>query len=145
MRILHPTDFSEAAERAQAQAAKLAPALGAELLLLHVSVETPLWGEGLVDVRSVWDAQRKWAEQALEARVNTLRSSGVEARYLLRMGVPFAEIVKVAGEERVDLIVMGTHGRGGVERFLLGSVADRVIRLAPCPVLTVRETERRAA
>jgi nucleotide-binding universal stress UspA family protein len=54
--------------------------------------------------------------------------------------VPFEEIVKVAQEERADMIVMGTHGRSGLNRALLGSVAERVIRLAPCPVLTVRQT-----
>ena len=58
----------------------------------------------------------------------------------MQVGVPFEEIVKIAAEERVDMIALGTHGRGGVSRWLLGSVADRVIRLAPCSVLTVRET-----
>ena len=57
----------------------------------------------------------------------------------MQVGVPFEEIVKIAEEERADMIVMGTHGRGGLNRMLLGSVAERVIRLAPCPVLTVRE------
>ena len=57
----------------------------------------------------------------------------------LRTGVPHEEIVALAQDERADLIVIGTHGRGGINRALLGSVADRVVRLAPCPVLTVRE------
>jgi nucleotide-binding universal stress UspA family protein len=57
----------------------------------------------------------------------------------LRSGVPHQEIVALARDERADLIVIGTHGRGGINRALLGSVADRVVRLAPCPVLTVRE------
>ena len=55
--------------------------------------------------------------------------------------MPHEEIVSAAGRERADLIVIGTHGRGGLDRALLGSVADRVIRLAPCPVVTVRDTE----
>jgi nucleotide-binding universal stress UspA family protein len=60
---------------------------------------------------------------------------------VLRTGVPYKEIVGAATRERADLLVMGTHGRGGLDRALLGSVADRVIRLAPCPVVTVRATE----
>ena len=59
----------------------------------------------------------------------------------MKVGVPFEEIVKIAGVERVDMIVMGTHGRSGLDRLLLGSVAERVIRLAPCPVLTVRQAK----
>jgi nucleotide-binding universal stress UspA family protein len=91
-------------------------------------------------VESVYDAQRKWAEATLEARAADLRQSGTKASWRVQVGVPFEEIVKIAGEERADMIVMGTHGRDGLNRVLLGSVAERVIRLAPCPVLTVRET-----
>ena len=90
-------------------------------------------------VRSVYDAQRKWAEETLEARAADLSQSGTKASWRVQVGVPFEEIVKIAEEERADMIVMGTHGRGGLNRMLLGSVAERVIRLAPCPVLTVRE------
>jgi nucleotide-binding universal stress UspA family protein len=67
------------------------------------------------------------------------RGEGLSARAALRTGVAYAEIVATATDERADLIVIGTHGRGTFERALLGSVADRVVRLAPCPVLTVRE------
>ncbi len=142
MKILHPTDFSDCAAEAQEEASRLARVLGAELVLLHVSVEAPLYAEGLIgvkDVRKVYEAQRKWAEETLEARAAALRDTGVTSRALVRVGVPAEEIAKVAGEEGVDMIVMGTHGRGGLSRFFLGSVADRVIRTARCPVLTVRE------
>jgi nucleotide-binding universal stress UspA family protein len=108
-----------------------------------VLVETPLYGETILNmpkVRSVYDAQRKWAEETLEARAADLRQRGMKASYRVQVGVPFEEIVRVAGEERADMIVMGTHGRSGLNRALLGSVAERVIRLAPCPVLTVRQT-----
>jgi nucleotide-binding universal stress UspA family protein len=143
MKILHPTDFSECAAQAQATAIDLARTLGAEIVLLQVLVETPLYGETILNmpkVRSVYDAQRKWAEETLEARAADLRQRGMKASYRVQVGVPFEEIVKVAGEERADMIVMGTHGRSGLNRALLGSVAERVIRLAPCPVLTVRQT-----
>jgi nucleotide-binding universal stress UspA family protein len=146
MKILHPTDFSECAQQAQEEAARLARALGGEVVLFHVSVEAPLYAEGLIgvkDVEKVYEAQRKWAEETLEARAAALREKGVASRWLLRVGIPFEEIAEAAREERADLIVMGTHGRGGLARFFLGSVADRVLRTAPCPVLTVRE--RRSA
>ena len=70
-----------------------------------------------------------------------IREHGFAARWLLRAGAAADEIVKAAADEHADLLVMGTHGRNGLERFFLGSVADRVIRTAPCPVLTVRTPE----
>jgi nucleotide-binding universal stress UspA family protein len=147
MKILHPTDFSECAAHAQAAAIDLARTLGADIVLLQVLVETPLYGENVLNmpkVQSVYDAQRKWAEETLEARAADLRQRGMKASYRVQVGVPFEEIVKVAEEERADMIVMGTHGRGGLNRVLLGSIAERVIRLAPCPVLTVRQAKREA-
>jgi universal stress protein A len=142
MKILHPTDFSECAAEAEAMAVDLVGKLHGEIVLLQVMVETPLYGEGLLNmpaVQSVYDAQRKWSEEALETRATDLRQRGIKASRRVQAGVPFEEIVKVAGEERSDLIVMGTHGRTGLDHLLLGSVAERVIRLAPCPVLTVRQ------
>lgn len=143
MRILHPTDFSECATHAERFAVRLARDLKAEIVLLQVLVEAPLYGEGLLNIREaqrVYDAQRKWAEETLEARAAQLRQvDGVAARWALPVGVPFTEIVKAAEQEVADMIVMGTHGRSGLNRLLLGSVAERVIRLAPCPVITVRQ------
>lgn len=142
MKILHPTDFSACAEQARAQAIRLARALEAEIILFHVSVETPLYAEGMLaagTVQRVYEAQRKWAEEALEARAAETRAAGVPARWKLTRGVPFDAIVQAAAEEGADMIVMGTHGRRGLEGLLLGSVANRVVRLAGCPVLTVRE------
>jgi nucleotide-binding universal stress UspA family protein len=144
MKILHPTDFSDCALQAEAAAVDLLEKLGGEIVLLQVLVETSLYGEGILSmpkVRAVYDAQRKWAESTLETRAGALRQRGIKASCRLQVGVPFGEIVKVAGEERADMIVMGTHGRSGLNRVLLGSVAERVIRLAPCPVLTVRQTQ----
>jgi len=74
-----------------------------------------------------------WSKQA--------RAEGLEARACLRRGLADQEIVALARDERADLIVIGTHGRAGMSRMLLGSVTDRVVRLAPCPVLTVREPD----
>lgn len=140
-KILVPTDFSTCARRAEETGMLLARALGGELVLLHVSVETPLYNEGmrtLVEPRQVYEAQRAWAENTLAARAAEIRGTGVAAHGVVRAGVAVDEILKAAADERCDLIVIGTHGRGGLSRFFLGSVADRIVRLAPCPVMTVR-------
>jgi nucleotide-binding universal stress UspA family protein len=93
----------------------------------------------MTQIRPVYEGARKWAGGALEDWVAKARAEGLNARATLRTGVPYQEVVALATDERADLIVIGTHGRGGIDRALLGSVADRVVRLAPCPVLTVRE------
>ena len=141
-RIVVPTDFSTCAEEAWALAQKVAAGFGAELILAHVLVETPLWKEGpfnMDSVREVYEGARAFADGKLSEWVAAARARGLNARAVLRTGTPHAEIVALATDERADLVVIGTHGRGGVDRALLGSVADRVVRLAPCPVLTVRE------
>ncbi len=143
MTILHPTDFSACADQAQAHAVTLARALKADLVLLYVLVEAVLFGEGLVgmeEIERIYESQKRWAEKALADRVAALAAEGIKARSLLTVGVPADEIVRAAEREQADLIVLGTHGRGAVGRFFLGSVADRVVRAAPCPVVTVRES-----
>jgi nucleotide-binding universal stress UspA family protein len=144
--LLCATDFSGPAAVAEAQALHLALALGAELVFLHVALETPLYREGpfsMADVKDVYDAQRRWAADQLRARVRIAEGGGVRARSVIAAGTPAAEIVRTAAEEKARLIVMGTHGRTGLDRLLLGSVAERVIRRAPCPVVTVRPNEDR--
>jgi nucleotide-binding universal stress UspA family protein len=143
-RLLVPTDFSAGSEQAWAVARRLAARLDAELILVHVLVETPLYSEGpftMQRARDVFDAARAWAVKTLGEWTATAASAGLSARWVVKTGVPHQEIVGAAVLERADLIVIGTRGRGGLDRALLGSVADRVIRLAPCPVVAVRETE----
>lgn len=143
MTILHPTDFSSCADLAQAHAVSLAKAVKAEVLLMYVLVEAVLFGEGLVgmeEIERIYASQKQWAERALADRVKALEAQGLKVRSLLTVGVPADEIVRAAEREKADLIVLGTHGRGAVGRFFLGSVADRVVRAAPCPVVTVRES-----
>jgi nucleotide-binding universal stress UspA family protein len=142
-RILVATDFSPASEGAWLVARRLAGRLRAEIVVLHVLVEAPLFSEGpftMKHARSVFEAARTWVEKTLGEWAGTATAVGVPARWTVRTGVPYKEIVAAAESERPDLIVMGTQGRGGLDRALLGSVAEKVIRLAPCPVLTVRET-----
>ena len=144
MKILHPTDFSECATQAETVAVDLARKLDGELVLVQVLVEAPLYSEGFISrrqVQTVFDAQRKWTEQTLEARAERLRQSGIKTSWRVQAGAPFDEIVRAAEEEGAGMIVMGTHGRSGLNHLLMGSVAERVVRLAPCPVLTVRQAK----
>ncbi|HYB40519.1 MAG TPA: universal stress protein [Candidatus Methylomirabilis sp.] len=141
-RIVVPTDFSECAGHAWALAQRLAGASEAELVLVHVLSQAPLFREspfGMDRVRRVYDRARSWAERNLEEWAEKARATGLAVRIALRTGTPDREIVALAIDERADLLVMGTHGRSGLDRAILGSVADRVVRLGPCPVLTVRE------
>ena len=139
-RIVVPTDFSTCSEEAWRVARSVAATSRGELVLTHVLTEAPLYRESVMtQVRPVYEGARKWAEATLEDWVAKARAEGLNARAMLRTGVPYREVVALATDERADLIVIGTHGRGGIDRALLGSVADRVVRLAPCPVLTVRE------
>jgi nucleotide-binding universal stress UspA family protein len=143
-RILCPTDFSETAAAAERHAVALARALGAELVLLHVASEAPLRREtlGTPEVRRVFESQRAWVTETLAARVRELTTGGVSARSVVKTGVPWREVVGAVEEEQADMIVMGTQGRTGLDRLLIGSVAERVVRHAPCPVLTVRPDNR---
>jgi nucleotide-binding universal stress UspA family protein len=95
----------------------------------------PLSGERLAEFS---EAGRRWAEK-LEAWTAQGHPGGAKVNTLLRVGTPYREIVTAAREEGADLVLMATHGRGEVHRLLVGSVADKVIRLAPCPVLTVKD------
>jgi nucleotide-binding universal stress UspA family protein len=140
-RIVVPVDFSPASQEAWALGLRVAALSDAELVLLHVVPETPLYSEGpfsISSVEEVYAKQCRWAEAELGRWATHARNDGRRARVVVRRGVPHAEIISVATDERADLVVMATQGRGGLERALLGSVADRVIRLAPCPVLSSR-------
>ena len=141
MKILHPTDFSKEADAAETEAVRLARSCGGEVVLLHVSVEAVLYGEtpfGRAEMQQIYEAQALWAEKHLAERVQRLRGQGVRVSARRRIGIPHEEIVKAAADEDVAYIVIGTHGRGGFARAMLGSVADRVVRTATCPVITVR-------
>jgi nucleotide-binding universal stress UspA family protein len=146
-RIVCATDFSTTSEAALAEAERLAGQLGAELVLLHVAVEAPLWREGLYtpEVRKVFESQRQWAANTLAARAAALEANGVPGRVLVKTGLPWQAIIDTARDEGAELIVIGTHGRSGLNRMLLGSVAERVVRQAPCPVLTVGPGVRQGA
>jgi nucleotide-binding universal stress UspA family protein len=138
-RILAATDFSESAENAWRFALGLARAHGSELILMHVAAELPSLPEVAVpQVEEVYVAQRRWAEQALEQRVGTAKAAGLTARWLVAAGSPAAVIAKTTADEGADLVVVGTQSRTGLDRLVVGSVAERVVRTSPCPVLVVK-------
>jgi nucleotide-binding universal stress UspA family protein len=141
-RILHATDFSKASRAAFSKAVDLAKSQRAELWVLHVlSISPPFVTEGYVPPK-VWDeieaGARTEAKRQLDRLVVRARRKGVRATGLVVLGSPYQDIVRVARRMRADLLVIGTHGRTGLTKVLLGSVAERVLRTAPCPVLTVR-------
>jgi len=141
-RIVVPTDFSSCSNRAWAEAQRLARLCGSELILVHVLAKSAFTSDGPFAGKlgkQVFEATRRWAGHELERRVEKAKTTGLKARAQLLVGVAHRMIVDLVMDERADLVVIGTHGRGGLDRALLGSVADRVIRLAPCPVLAVRE------
>ncbi len=141
-RILHATDFSGASAPAFKTALDLARADRAELLIAHViSPVVPVAGEGYMSPRVYEDlarSQRAYAGRQIARLVARAKAARVRARPLLLEGSAHERIVRAARTARADLIVMGTHGRGAVAKLLLGSVAERVVGHATCPVLTVR-------
>ena len=142
-RILHPSDFSRASGAAFARAAQLARDNRAELVVLHVlALPLPMVpGEGYIpaDVYERMEtSSRAWANRELGKRVARAKKAGARARALLAEGVAADRIVRIARSTRSDVIVIGTHGRTGLAKLFLGSVAARVLATARCPVLTVR-------
>src|SRR5262245_50961500 len=133
--ILHPTDFSEYSRYAWDMACALARDHGARLLVVHVrNVPVAVYGEFGTVPPETFDPEELKKELASIAPTDS--SLTVERR--LAEGDPAREIVRIARENKCDLIVMGTHGRTGLGRLLMGSTAEQVMRKAPCPVLTVK-------
>src|SRR5579883_1024730 len=130
-RILVPHDFSDAAERALDYAVTLAKKFGARITLMH-AYEIPSLGypEALVASLEFSSDIERVVGKALEAIAARARRSDVEIDAVLRLGRAWTEILTVAEQTRADLVVMGTHGRKGVSRALLGSVAEKIVRTA---------------
>ena len=141
-RILHPSDFSRASGAAFARAVAMAKADRAQLQLVHVlAPPVPIAGEGYISPKVYDDLEassRAFGQKHLSALAAKARKAGVKAATLLLEGVAHEQIVRAAKSKKADLIVIGTHGRTGLAKFFLGSVASRVVAAAPCPVLTVR-------
>lgn len=139
--ILFPTDFSQGARAAMDYAISLAQDYEAKLVLLYVIQDISIaeWyipsSISVTDLvedmqKSAWKEMEKWnAEVAAKVK---------DVEQMVIRGVPFVEIIKAAKNKNADMIVIGTHGRTGIDHMLFGSTAEKVVRKAPCPVLTVR-------
>jgi nucleotide-binding universal stress UspA family protein len=143
-RILLPTDFSESASHALRYGISFAREYKAELILLHV-VETLSVGYASdlfpVPMAEVLDEISGYAKTEIAKLTAQAMERGVAAREVVLQGKPAAEIIRFAREQAVDMIVLGTHGRGVLDHALFGSTTERVVRKAPCPVLTCRLAE----
>jgi universal stress protein A len=145
--VLVPIDFSATADRALEYAIALAQQLHARLTLLHVLHLTPLeMGEMTPGVTATYlDDLETDAQHLLQASLERVQRAGLQGDSLLVQGTPTHTIVDAAGTQGVDLIIMGTHGRTGLTHVLLGSVAEHVVRQAPCPVLVIRKASETPA
>ena len=141
-KIVFPTDFSTSSDAGLAQATSLARDTGARLLILHVEEPPAAYGGGEM-YYGVLEPDNSEINRMLQAVVPADPSVPYEHRMV--MGDPATEIVRLADEEKADLIVMGTHGRSGLRRLLMGSVAESVVRHANCPVLTFKHPREVAA
>jgi nucleotide-binding universal stress UspA family protein len=137
-RVLVPTDFSETSDAALKYGIGLTKAFDARLYLLHITGESGVNFEADFPMVQFEHA----VGERLERFVSQDEATALRPEYALRTGSPSDEIVRYAGDRDIDLIVMGTHGRSGVPHMLMGSVAEKVVRAASCPVLTVRHPRR---
>lgn len=137
--ILIATDFGESSMRAVDFGLMLATQLGAKITLVHV-YEIPAFAyEAFVyPTADVIDALINAARAQLDKALTAIRQTVPDANAILRQGAPWQQILFAIDEARADLVVVGTHGRGGLPRLLLGSIAERVVRLSPMPVVVVR-------
>ncbi|HZR45661.1 MAG TPA: universal stress protein [Candidatus Manganitrophaceae bacterium] len=137
-RILVPTDFSDCSVAALDYAVALAKPFNADLILVHVIEPFPY---NVIDGLTFVDYGARLASET-QALLDRLSKRALKEKLSvatrLTEGIPFREIINMAKREKADLIVIGTHGRTGMTHLITGSVAERVVRLAPCPVVTVR-------
>ena len=153
-RILIPVDFSPNSDKTLDYGFRLARLTHSDVLLLHVFEyhefpgllpEPSSWQINYEETKRAFDEAIKSAKERLAGVAHSARHDGVHVRVRICQGTPYEEIVKVAKAEEVELIVIATHGYTGLQHFLLGSTAERVVRTAPCPVLVVRDKEREFA
>ena len=141
-RILFASDFSKASGKAFATAVMMAKSNRAALTVLHVIAPlapvSPDQYIGPETWRELDQEARRWTKRKLAALTANAAKQGVKVTTLTADGSPAQQIVRVAKSKRIDLVIIGTHGRTGLAKFFLGSVAGRVVSTSPCPVLTVR-------
>lgn len=142
-KILFPTDFSEYSNHALLYANELAKSFGAKVIALHV-VGVPTYAgsyEIAIDLTTLRETIEEAARKRMDDLVAKIREAGVEVEGEVRAGVPFVEIIEASNRHDADVIVLATHGWGAIKHLLLGSTAEKVVRKASRPVLTVRSPE----
>jgi len=140
--ILFPTDFSTASDAALSHAEALAKQAGATLLIVHVEEPPLAYGGG-----ELYYGLPEPNSERIQKMLEDIRprDPAVPFEHRLTIGDPAGEVVRIAGDEGCEMIVMGTHGRTGLTRLLMGSVAEQIVRRAPCPVLIYREAAEKLA
>ena len=144
--ILCPTDFSEGSRQALSAATDIAAKLGAELSVIHVLTilsALPTDPNFVFEVHQRQDLLYEDVKERLYELTRELKKKGIQGRVFVEHGDGAGEIVRVAEEQRIDLIVIATFGKTGWRRLAFGSVTEKVVRLAPCPVLVIRGIEER--
>lgn len=141
-KILFPTDFSHTGDAALALATALARDAGATLIIAHVEEPPVAYGGG-----EMYYGMPEPAVEEIQQMLDAVKPPDPSVKYEHRLvaGDPPSAIVRLAEEEQADLIVMGTHGRTGLSRLLMGSVAEAIVRRSPCPVLTYKHEARKTA
>ncbi len=141
-KILVPIDFSDYSKNALRYAAQFALQFKAKIFLIYV-VEPMIYpadfSMGQVAIPSADIDLQKRGEEELNNLAKSFIDPGVQTEIIIKTGKPFVEINETASEKDIDLVIMATHGHTGVEHLLFGSTAEKVVRKAPCPVLTLRE------
>lgn len=140
-KILYATDFTEGSERAASYALDLAKRYGATLIVLNVIYDiarTAGWNASHIDMDTLYGAMEQGARKEIDIIADKLRADYPQVETVVIRGLPNDDVISFAVEHKVDMIVIGTHGRKGIDRLLFGSTASKIVKASPCPVLTVR-------
>jgi universal stress protein A len=141
-KILVPVDFSEHSRKALHYALEFAAQFDAEVTLAHIVEQMIYPGDWMAPQLAGTDFAHEKREE-LNQRLQALtKDSPIRVQHVLRFGRAWQEIIEIAKEQKIELIITGTHGYTGLRHALLGSVAEKIVRHAPCPVLIVRPNER---
>ena len=141
-KVLVPIDFSDYSKSALKYAVNFAKSFGADITLIYVVepiIYPPDFSMGQIAIPAVNTEWDQVAQEELTKLAKNEISSDVKVKTIIKTGKPFVEIIETASDENIDLIIISTHGHSGVEHILFGSTAEKVVRKAPCPVLTLRE------
>lgn len=141
-KILVPVDFSDHSQKALRYALAFAKQFDAEVTLVHIVEQMVYPGDWMYPPMAVTDFATEKREQMISRLRSLDAGSGVKTHHLVRLGRAWQEVIEIAREQKADMIILATHGYTGLKHVLLGSVAEKIVRHAPCPVLSVRPDER---